>query len=129
MRPLIGHLRHHERRLFDSVCAVTRAGDGGFLFDPDSGEYVESPSTDVYEGPCMVRPTAGAARVVEFGGQAVSLRLYDVTLPADTAVEVEDIVTVTGSPDPGLIGQVMHILDVAFDERQLNRRIVAEDRQ
>jgi len=127
--PLIGHLRHRERRLFDSVCAVTRPGDGGFLFDPDSGEYVESPSTDVYEGPCMVRPTANAARVVEFGGQAVSLRLYDVTLPADTAVQVEDIVTVTASADPGLIGQVMHVLDVAFDERQLNRRIVAEDRQ
>lgn len=115
--------------MFDSVCAVSRPGDGGFLFDPDSGEYVESPSTDVYDGACMVRPTAGAARVVEFGGAAVALRTYDVTLPADTAVQVEDIVTVTASTDPGLIDQVMHVLDVAFDERQLNRRIVAEDRQ
>ncbi len=115
--------------MFDSVCAVTRPGDGGFLFDPDSGEYVESPSTDVYEGPCMVRPTAGAARVVERGGQAVSLRLYDVTLPAGTAVQVEDIVTVTASSDPGLIDQVMHVLDVVYDDQQVNRRIVAEDRQ
>ncbi len=128
-RLLIGHLRHREARLFDSACTVTRPGEGEPVFDPDTGTYVNPPAVEVYTGPCLVRPVERASRVVEAGGAAVSLRTYDVTLPAGTPVEVADTVTVTVSPDAGLVGQAMRVLDVPYDEWQVNRRVVAEDRQ
>lgn len=126
---LIRRVRHRERSMFDTAATVTRPGEGDPIFNPDTGEYDDPPPTIVYDGACLVRATPAAARVVESGGVAVSLRTYDVTLPHGVAVEDGDTVTVTASADPGLVGRALVVLDVPYDEYAVNRRAVAEDRQ
>lgn len=98
------------------------------MFDPDTGTYLTPPAVEVYAGPCLARPVEAAARVVQHGERAVSLRTYTVTLPAGAAPEAGDSLTVTVSADADLTGRALHVLDVPYDEWAVNRRITCEAR-
>lgn len=101
---------------------------GATTFDPDTGTYAEGAETAVYSGACRIGMTQGSDRVVEVGGEPVSLRTYNVRLPWDTeGIEVDHVLTVTASNDPHLQGRRMRVIDVRGMTDPLSRSTTVED--
>lgn len=108
------------------TCTVTR-GSGGQVFDPATGEYVTTPGETVYSGPCRVKPT-GSDRVVEAGGQSVSLFPFVVSVPVgEENYAVDDVVTVTAAvSDPAMVGLVLRVRQVTVGSQITARRLGCE---
>jgi hypothetical protein len=114
-RPVL-NARAREPDYFDATCRIT------------SGWWPDLVTR--YEGPCLVRPTDNTHRVVESGGEPISLSTYICWFPADVDVERGHVVTVlTAAFDQRLEGRAMHVLDVRFDAWQTTRRVVLQDQQ
>ena len=113
--------------LMSDACTVTR-GTATQTFDPATGEYVTTPGAQVYSGPCRVKPRDNTDRVVEAGGQAVSLFPFVVSVPISaTTFEVDDVVTVTASQlDPAMVGLVLRVKQIATGSHLTARRLGAE---
>jgi hypothetical protein len=108
-------------------CTITRGG-GEQVFDPATGQYVTTPGELLYSGPCRVKPQNTADRVVESGGQAVSLWPFLVSVPvSDVSYQVDDLVTVTASAlDATLAGRVLRVRQVAVGSHLTSRRLSCE---
>ncbi|MGZ4638674.1 MAG: DUF6093 family protein [Actinomycetes bacterium] len=118
--------RKAAERLMVDTCTVLRPGDRG-AYDPTTLTYASNP-TPLYDGKCRVKPTNTADRVVEFGGEPVSLFPYVVSLPiGDLVVHVDDVVTVTASAlDPALVGLKLRVRDIASGTHLTARRLGCE---
>lgn len=119
--------RRDINRLLTDGCTITRA-DGDPTFNSTTGKYAQA-TTVVYQGACRIRPSAGAAdRVEQVGGQAVSTRLYKLTVPHDTPdLELEDLVIVDTSDDPTLVGAGFRVVDPAKATFRIARTVVVEE--
>lgn len=108
--------------------ACTIAGQSEPAFDPDTGTYTDTPGDSVYSGPCRLGPTEGSDRVVEVGGEPVSLRTYKLRLPWGTEdIAVDQIVTFTTSNDPHLVGRRFRVIDVRGLTDVLSRSTTVEE--
>lgn len=124
-RQLVRTLARDVRRRWTVSGTLIRPSEP--TFDPNTGAYTEG-STDVYSGQVGLRPQDNDLRQVEYGGQAVSLRTYEMEFPANTDARVDDRFTVSTAPfDDQLEGRTLDIIDVTYDERQVVRRVVAQD--
>lgn len=112
--------------MFDSG-TITRGG-GGQVFDPASGQYVQTAGQQVYAGKCRVKPRDNADRVVDAGGEAVTLVPFVVSVPiSDVVYQVDDLVTVTvASLDPALAGTVLRVRQVIVGTHLTARRLGCE---
>lgn len=125
MSGALGSVAHRQRRRMKTTVLVSR-GEPTRTFDPDTGTYTNVPGPTVWTGKAHVRPTDLVARVVESAGAAVSLRTYDVVIPAGIGgPQVNDYVKVTASTDASLMGRNLRLLDTPGDDRQGNRHLVA----
>lgn len=126
MRPTLGTLRATAARRMTETGTITRPGQGGPVFNEDTGQYDNPVPVVVYDGPILVRPQAGIRDAVA-GEREWTITRYDVTLPAGTAVRNGDPITVTTAPyDPALVGVRLTVLDVPLDAWQVARTVVAE---
>lgn len=119
MRPNVAVLRSAIGPTLTDAGIVKRP-TGSHVYDPETGfetrEYVT-----VYEGPVLVQPE-GDATLVHVGGGSWPVRPLDLTLPAETDVHIEDVLTLTDCPnDPTLVGQEITIIDVKRDSWQIAR--------
>lgn len=119
MRPNLDVLRSAIAPMLTETGIVKRPGDG-WIYDPETGletrEYVT-----VYEGPVLVQPE-GDATLVHVGGSSWPVRPLEVTLPAESDVNIDDVLTLTTCPnDPTLVGQEIEIFDVKRDSWQIAR--------
>jgi hypothetical protein len=124
----IARFRQREQALMRSTCTVVRVDpiDAGF-YDSNAGTWVPV-STQMYAGPCLVRPARGLVGSEETrADDEVRIVRYVIKLLADAAVQKDDVVTVTSSPDPDLVGRAFRITDVLSDDWQINRRCAAEE--
>lgn len=115
----------HERAILLDECTIARLGTP--TFDPVTGQYT-NPTVAVYSGACHIAPFTGARTLdEEFGGEIVVTRNYSLKLPyTATAVRKEDVVTITSSEDPGLVGAVFRVDQVDGETHQMSRRIICE---
>jgi Family of unknown function (DUF6093) len=127
VRPNVAALRRHLAAMLTDAGTVTRPGEGEPTMDPETGEITYPPPTVVHDGPLLIRPTAQDSRVVESGGAVVTLRTYDVTLPAGTDVRDGDTITATtAAHGEALVGRELKVLDVPLDAWQVSRQVVAQ---
>ena len=105
---------------FNSTVTVRRATGATWVTD----EYVETTST-VYAGGARVRSQGTNAVVVQAGDRPFTLRTYDVQVPAATAVEVDDHITVDTSRDSQAVGLSLRVIDVPKTEWVTVRNVVA----
>lgn len=119
--------RRAAEALMVDACTITRSTATQTL-DTASGEYVTTPAETVYAGPCRVKPSDNTDRVVDAGGQAVSLFPFVVSLPISAVQhEVDDVVTVTTSQlDPALAGLVLRVRQVLAGSHMTARRLGCE---
>ena len=109
------------------VCTITRASTSEPTFDPDTGTYTTPAPTTLYSGiACRAAPFTGD-RVVQAGEEPVTLRFYNVTLPVTTTgIEVDDLIAVTTSADPDLVGTSLRVRDSRASSMGAQRRVTAE---
>ncbi len=125
MSGVMATVAHRERLRMRTTVTITRGTAGGPVFNPNTGTYDYPTAPEVYAGRAHVRPTGATPRVVEAGGQAVSLKTYDVVLPEGSDAAEDDTLTVTASPDAALVNTELRVLDAPGDDRQGNRRLTA----
>lgn len=115
------HPRLHESvrsvqsdRGLPDECTITRP-DGGAL---NPGTLIWTPNAPVvYTGPCRVQLLPpGRVFVNQHGDASVSVVRYSASLPWDTTdIAVDDVLTVTTSKDPKMIGRSFVVYNVTVD--------------
>lgn len=127
MRPDLHSLAAYAQRQHTATCTITRAGAGEPVRNEETGQLEPPASTPVYTGPCLI-VAEGGDRVQEFGEGPVALRSYACSIADSTVdVRVEDVVTITDSRDPRLVGAQMRVLDVPKSELVTVRRLILEE--
>lgn len=126
-RALIGRGRAAAVALMVDGCVIARPAGGAPVLSAVTGGYTQ-PTSQIYAGPCRVKPRDNADRVVDAGGQAVSLFPYVVSVPIGAErYEVDDLVTVTASElDPSLPGLVLRVQQVGAGTHLTARRLSCE---
>lgn len=81
--------------------------------------------TVLYEGAARVRSQNTSAVAVQAGDRPFTLRTYDVQVPHDAAVTVDDHVDVVTSRDPLAVGLALRVIDVPKTEWVSVRNLVA----
>lgn len=64
-----------------------RANDGAEEIDPETGDYVTTPGTLLYDGPCQVQVTDTMPRDANVGGQQIVVERTIIKVPWD-AVDI-----------------------------------------
>jgi hypothetical protein len=118
--------------LLTDTCSIVRRTQGAF--NEGTGQYGAPTDAPVYSGVCRVAPRNVQAPRVVVGEEAVIDRSQWVFLPQSTVgVKPEDIVTVTASEDPDVIGREMTVKDTAAEHSPVTslaaRWLVCEDIQ
>ena len=122
MRPNLAVLRSAIAPMLTETGDVGRPTGGWVVVD---GEEVQEVIT-VYSGPLLIRPRYLDPNAVEVGGGTAYVTKYDVTLPADTDAQRDDLVSLTAPHDAALTGVSFRILDAPLDPWQIARYCVAE---
>lgn len=108
------------------TCTITR--EGPRVLDTATGQNAPS-VTAIYAGKCRVRPQPGiATRDVRAGDQVIGTHAPVVSVPVEVVdVAAGDIVTVTASRDPGLIGRRLLVQVVAEGSQITARRLLVQE--
>lgn len=118
--------RAFAESIMSATCEV-RALGAGTTTDPNTGEIITPNGALIYAGKCHVQAGGGSAAQVE-GGEVFT---YDflVSLPAAVSgVSGGQLVTVTSSPDPDLVGRVMEVQRVDRGDFRTARRLQCNGR-
>lgn len=123
--------RHRERSLMTATCTVTRPADPGD-FDPDSGSYDEDALTgpnvtEVYDGPCLPRPTSRGVETIGAGQELIETQPTVKIPDLDVTFAKGDLVTFTASRDPLLEGRTWTVRDVVVDDFTVWRVLACEE--
>lgn len=108
---------------------ISAPGEGQGTIDPD-GTYHPPEGSTRWSGRIWVgRPSRGASRTVEVAGGQVLLHMIEVKVPFDAEVEEGDIITLTESRDPKLIGRHLRVREVIVREYGGERLLICEGQQ
>ena len=121
------------RRLAESLMidtgTITRP-TGGQTWDDETQQSVPAAPATVYTGKCRVRVRPVGDRVVESGGQSVTLASYLLTIPVDaTDVQVGDEFTASVSNDPLVVGRRLILKSVDAATASTARRFICSHDQ
>ena len=121
---------HHQPAAESTMtarCDITRPSTGRGTLNPATGT-VTNPSTAIAaDVPCRVQAAASTDRSTQTGEQEVTFRKYMVAITADLDVLVDDVVTVTESIDPHLVGRALRVLDVLYGSEVWQRTLTCVD--
>lgn len=119
----IAHFRRREHQMMASTCTITRRDpEAEPVWNDATGAY-EYPSLTIYSGKCRLAQPIKNPLESEAGGAPISTADFIVFVPLDTAVQIDDIVTVTGSADPAGDGLVLNVVGVPASDWQVVREI------
>lgn len=114
--------------LMTDTCTITRAGAGERTFNATTNSYTDPADTTVYTGACRVKPSALSGNTTaQAGEREVSLWPYSVSIPFAETAELDDVVTVTASADPSLVGRTLRVRSVARGTYLTARRLDCEE--
>lgn len=116
--------RTWHRQVMTDTCTVTRPG--GRTYDEDTQQYTDIP-TIVYAGPGRLRVWRGTDE--QAAEAEVNVQRYYLDLPLTGAVPDvarRDIVTLTASLNPVLVGRVLVLTDVETETTDTALRSTCE---
>ncbi len=114
-----------------ATCMHTRPGVGAVVFDPATGTTsTPVPTTIAADLPCRVQTTRAQQLEQVVGGQLVTSRIYIVEVPWDHSdIRVDDVLTVTASEAPSLVGRALRVADVVATSQQWTQVLRCEDNE
>lgn len=117
-------LRAVAERFMTDRCTIASATS--VEFDADTEHDVETDGAELYDGKCQVRPV-GADTVLEVGDAPLSIESIIVRLPVETVgISINDVVTVTRSDDPLMIGRALRVRAVLGGTGAASRNLYCE---
>jgi hypothetical protein len=122
-------LRESAESMMVDACTITRVS-GAPVFDSATGTYTDPAPTTVYTGECRVRTRGKFLRdkTVQAGEADTYIWPYIVSVPVSvTTVNLLDIVTVTASRDPALVGAVMRVQIESLSTNGTARKLDCEE--
>jgi hypothetical protein len=123
----IARFRQRQADLFRDEATVDRPAGTGSL-NTTTGEWAPSAGSEVYSGPCLIRAFVWEGTDVFVGGTEVRLRRVRAKFPADTDIQVDDVIVPTSSTyDESLIGVSFRVTDAFRDGWQIVRTCIAEE--
>lgn len=124
----IERFRRRQASLFRDECIVTRASEDEPTLNEGTGELEEAVPTTIYEGPCLVRSYSWEGSDTQVGEKEVRFQGARAKLPINTAIEKDDVLTVTASThDANLVGHEFRVTDVFHDGWQIVRQVILEE--
>jgi hypothetical protein len=126
IRRIAPRARKHAESIMTDVCTIERLG--AEVFDPETGTSTPA-RTLVYAGKCRVRPQPGiATRDVRTGENIIGTHAPLVSIPYTvTDIAGGDVVTVTQSMDPGLVGRTLVVQVVSEGSQISARRLLVQE--
>jgi hypothetical protein len=122
-RPYLLSFRRQQQRLFDSTVRIVRPSG----YTSGAGRKVVASTTVVYQGPGQVLKPEAMHRPETIGSEPVEVSTFEATVPHDVAAEKRDLLTVTASFDPEMVGRTFRVVEVRRSEWLVNRRLLLED--
>lgn len=123
-------IRADVAEFFEDQCTIVRPDPNDPpVLNKATAELEGGTNIPIYTGVCFVKPIISRRdRFDEVGQGLVFTRQYRVGLPwTVTTVQIRDLLTVTASDDPQLIGRPMLIRDVLVGTNIGYRRLTAQD--
>lgn len=114
-------------RQMTSTCRIFTPGDP--VTDPTTGEVIRAELNPVVTK-CRIRPRGTRSSTgANAGGAEVIVTGYVVSIPFDFTPVPRNFqrLTVTDSPDPGVVGVTWQIRDVALGDAISARRLVCQE--
>jgi len=107
------------------ACVIRRRT--GETTDPTTGEVTPT-YAQVYSGKCRVQTRNIATQSSNVGQQRVDLFTSELQLPIEVVdVLVNDVVEVTDSLDPALVGHSMRVTNLAYGTHKTARRLPLQE--
>lgn len=123
----LAQLREDQETFLPDTCTVTRS-DATPTFNEATGQYDADPDSTIYTGACRISAMDQQQRMAQFGETSVDLLLYIATFPYDAPVfNKDDVVMVTVSNDPQLVGRTIEVHSVQVDSLLTARRVVLQE--
>lgn len=130
---LASHIARGRARhllLMVDACTVTRIVPGSRTYNATTQQYAEETEI-VYTGPCRLKIWRGTDE--QAAETEVNVQRYYVDLPltgvTPPAVARRDLLTVTTSQNPALIGRVLVLTDVETETTDTALRVTCEFQQ
>jgi hypothetical protein len=117
-----------EQTMRDEITISRKTGE---TYDPNTLAYVPVMTT-LYDGKADVSPLDVQNRQVQAGEREVALRTFDVRMPFGTMPSGGgdfvrgDVVTVTSTEDPALLGHALVVVGIGRGGRRTARHLDAE---
>lgn len=107
---------------------ITRITDRGPL-NTTTGLYDTPVSSQIYVGPAHISPVTYRRDRQEIGGmEAIRIRQYRAIVPWDAGdVWIDDLLTVSDTQDPDMLGKTFDISDVLYETELAVRRLSLSD--
>lgn len=126
-------------RLMDDTCTITRNPDGlaDAELDQDTMELVDPAGLTTVYGPnkkCSVSAPGGIGigdATREQGGEQFVLRVYQVTIPLESAevLKGDKVRIVSSRRDRLLVGQEFTVRDIVYGSMSVSRKLICEARR
>lgn len=108
------------------ACVIRRKT--GETTNPNTGAVVPVYGLEVYSGKCRVQTRNIATQSSTVGQQRVDLFTSELQIPiAVVDVEVNDVVEITESFDPDLVGRTMRVTNLAYGTHKTARRLPLQE--
>lgn len=109
------------QRLMPDACRLFRRGQ--YAYDPAVGKDTAK-ETDLYVGKCRLRPQGRLAHETESSGSPVGVWLLVVQIPLSvTNAQLGDLLTITTSADPDLVGKTVRVQGIDQGTHVTARRL------
>lgn len=106
------YLRTRSVELMNDACVIHHPGAGRVAYDRTSGQATNHVGTALYTGPCRLWEIP-AAQLTQLQGDLVAISTMYLSLPYDAPVpEAGDIVQMTVSADPNVVGRTLDVVSV-----------------
>jgi hypothetical protein len=127
-RPLLAAGRRAHQDLMVDACTITRPGAP--TLNRTTSQLTPGSATTLYTGAIRVRPQRTPSPT-EAGERRQVVARYNAALPFDAlpagALRIGDVVTVTASADPRMVGQAMTVMAVDYGSTATAWRLTLED--
>lgn len=121
-----GRLAHEE--LMIDACTISRPGAP--TLDRATSVLTPGAETTLYSGKCRIKAQRTPAPT-EAGEKRAVIARYELDLPFGAIpaepIQLADVVTLTGSADPRLAGQVMTVMAIDYGSTATAWRLTLED--
>lgn len=120
----------YHRPVLDTTRTATitfRRFSGPPVHDPDTGSS-SRPTAVVFSGTCRIQDhVTNAAGAFVAAAERITVHAYQVSLPVEADLRIDDVGTVDGCNDPTFVGRQLTVTDIQRGSLLFERDVICTD--